>query len=122
MSASPRAGLPLNDDIVDRILAFSYSLQDLISAVLTSKAFHDVYKVRPHSIKRKIAWNMIGDALPTAIRCIRWVDNDKDAFEGGEMLENDCLEGSPIVTNEELVKLKEMADIVAELENVFSRK
>ena len=112
----------MNDDIVDRILAFSCSLQDLISAVLTSKAFHDVYKVRPHSIKRKVAWNMTGEALPTAIRCIRWSGHVKDAFEGGEMLENDCLEGSPIVTNEEVIKLKEMADVVVELKNVFSRK
>jgi hypothetical protein len=119
-SALARTGLPLNDDLVDYILSLSTSLQDLISVVLTSKAFYNVYRLRPHSIIQNMAWNIAGGAMPVALRCIRWTE--KDGIKGGEDAEKACLENNSLIANKELKRLRKMAKVVDELERQFARK
>jgi hypothetical protein len=119
-SPPARTGLPLNDDLVDYILSLSTSLQDLISTVLTSKAFYNVYRLHPHSIIRSIACNIAGGAMPVALRCIRWTK--KDGFKGGEDVERACLENNGLVTDKELKKLQRIAKAVDDLERDFSRR
>ncbi|KAF9257939.1 hypothetical protein L218DRAFT_1080639 [Marasmius fiardii PR-910] len=65
-------GLPLDDDIIDRILMFSPNFVALKNIILTAKAFHNVYKLHPKSIIRAVAYNVVGPALPQALRAIRY--------------------------------------------------
>jgi hypothetical protein len=119
-STSPRARIPVNDDILDRILAFSPTYQDLVAIVLSSKSFYNVYKLRPHSLVRKVAWNIAGDALPAALRFVRW--SSQDGYEGGETLENDGLDMEPIITKDEIIELKRWAGVAEGLEKIFSNR
>jgi len=69
-------GLPLDDDVIDRILQFLPSFSTLYSAILTSKSFYQVYKAHPRSIIRAVAYNVIGPALPQALRAIRYQEHE----------------------------------------------
>ncbi|KAK7468956.1 hypothetical protein VKT23_003455 [Stygiomarasmius scandens] len=68
-------GLPLDDDVIDRILQFLPSFSTLYSAILTSKSFYQVYKAHPRSIIRAVAYNVVGPALPQALRAIRYQEH-----------------------------------------------
>ncbi|KAF5343213.1 hypothetical protein D9758_013421 [Tetrapyrgos nigripes] len=79
--------LPLDDDIIDRILQFSPSFPTLQSAILTSKAFYNVFKAHPRSLIRAVAYNIVGPALPQALRAVRYrvpEGNDKKDDSGSE--------------------------------------
>jgi hypothetical protein len=47
MSVSTHHGLPLDDDIVDRIMTFCSTFGTLKSTILVSKAFYRVFQTRP---------------------------------------------------------------------------
>ncbi|KAF9262321.1 hypothetical protein L218DRAFT_867712 [Marasmius fiardii PR-910] len=70
--------LPLDDDIVDRILIFSPDFVTLNNIILTAKAFYNVYICHPKSITRAVAYNVVGPALPQALRAIRCPVQDQE--------------------------------------------
>ncbi|KAJ4482373.1 hypothetical protein J3R30DRAFT_3458685 [Lentinula aciculospora] len=67
-------GLPVSDDIIDRILLFLPTFSSLKATILTCKSFYQVYQTHPKSIVRAVAYNITGPALPQALECIRHRD------------------------------------------------
>ncbi|KAJ3729222.1 hypothetical protein C8R42DRAFT_157915 [Lentinula raphanica] len=67
-------GLPVSDDIIDRILLFSPTFSSLKAAILICKQFHRVFQSHPNSVVRAVAYNITGPALPQALACIRHPD------------------------------------------------
>ncbi|KAJ7596044.1 hypothetical protein C8J56DRAFT_1116448 [Mycena floridula] len=65
-------GFPIDDDIVDRILTFLTSFEDLQATILVSKSLYSIFQTRPKSIIRAVASNVIGPALPQALLAARW--------------------------------------------------
>ncbi|KAK7468941.1 hypothetical protein VKT23_003436 [Stygiomarasmius scandens] len=59
----PSDRLPLDDDVLDRILMLCPSFSTLQSALLSSKSFYRVYKAHPRSIIRAVADNVTGSGL-----------------------------------------------------------
>ncbi|KAJ7018682.1 hypothetical protein C8F04DRAFT_1150534 [Mycena alexandri] len=70
------SALPLDDDIVDRILTFCPSFKSLQCMILVSKTFHRIFQTRPKSILRAVAYNhyynIVGPAFPQALRAARY--------------------------------------------------
>ncbi|THV02987.1 hypothetical protein K435DRAFT_748382 [Dendrothele bispora CBS 962.96] len=116
-------GLPLNDDIVDRILTFLTSFSTLRSAILTSKSFYKVFQTRPKSILRAVSFNVVGPALPQALRVVRYNPPDDDSKETTyddlpqPELEDD--HEAPI-TPKESAELMEIEETARGLEDLFS--
>lgn len=122
-------GLPVDDDIVDRIFYFCASVDVLSSLALTCKAFHDVYSRHPNSITRATAYNITGPALPQAIRIIRFKSKylDSEDYDEDEPFEGDDDEIPPLestdiptITSAELRTLERVAEVAGNLENLFS--
>ncbi|KAJ7914354.1 hypothetical protein B0H13DRAFT_2002868 [Mycena leptocephala] len=72
MSMDSYNGLPLDDDIVDRIMTFCPTSGTLQSTILVCKAFHRVFQAHPKSITRGVAYNVVGPALLQALRVVRY--------------------------------------------------
>ncbi|KAJ7234352.1 hypothetical protein B0H12DRAFT_1327689 [Mycena haematopus] len=75
MSLSMSSGhFALDYDIVDRIMTFCSTLDTLRSTVLVSKVFYRVLQTHPgpKSIMRAVAYNIVGPALPQALRVVRY--------------------------------------------------
>ncbi|KAJ7641275.1 hypothetical protein FB45DRAFT_899834 [Roridomyces roridus] len=122
--SSPRPGaLTLGNDVVDRIMTFCPDFGTLHKVALVSKEFLNVYRNHPKSITRAVAYNIVGPALPAAIRLIRYplddhVSTDTDPVD----VATACPEGqnASTLTGEEQCRLLENAAIVQALEDVFS--
>ncbi|KAK7045456.1 hypothetical protein VNI00_007709 [Paramarasmius palmivorus] len=120
-------GLPLADDIIDRILLFLPDFATLRSTILASKSFHNVFKTHPNSILRAVAYNITGPALPQALRCIRYHVSDPDDSETEDEeemgtvtnTEHETEERAPIKSGE-THQLVRNAKIVKDFENIFS--
>ncbi|KAJ7158967.1 hypothetical protein C8R43DRAFT_357122 [Mycena crocata] len=65
-------GLPLADDILDRFFTFCPNFPTLRSMILVSKDWHRVFETHPKSIVREVVCNIVGPALPQALRVIRY--------------------------------------------------
>ncbi|KAJ7645156.1 hypothetical protein DFH06DRAFT_1301165 [Mycena polygramma] len=63
--------LPLDDDLIDRILGFCPEFDTLLAMLLTCKAIYSVFSARPRSITRAVAHNVAGPALTDAVRVLR---------------------------------------------------
>ncbi|KAJ7898993.1 hypothetical protein B0H13DRAFT_2664456 [Mycena leptocephala] len=122
---------PLDDDIVDRIMTFCPTFATLQSAILVSKAFHSVFQSHPKSITRAVAYNVIGPALPQALRVVRYPYYDDDGDRRPPVQAKDldpthmaatCPEehSAIVVTAEEKDKLQENSKVVDALENIYS--
>lgn len=114
--------LPLDDDIVDRILTFLPDFSTLGATILASKHIYNVFKIHPNSIIRAVAYNITGPALPQAIRLLRYTpppESNAPAPVHKTWLETDPV--SPI-TNLEAQSLVKNATVVAALENLFSSR
>ncbi|KAJ7752383.1 hypothetical protein B0H16DRAFT_1317503 [Mycena metata] len=122
------SALPLDDDIVDRIMTFCPSFEALQSTILVSKAFYCVFQTHPKSITRAVAYNIVGPALPQALRVVRYEYHDDDDLfrKAADLSPNELAEKCPedhtpsIITAEEKRKLQENSKIVDELEDVYS--
>ncbi|KAJ7501050.1 hypothetical protein B0H11DRAFT_753797 [Mycena galericulata] len=64
--------LTLDDDILDRILTFCSTFASLQASILVSKVFHRVFQSHPKSITCAVAYNVVGPALPQALRVVRY--------------------------------------------------
>ncbi|KAF5343246.1 hypothetical protein D9758_013412 [Tetrapyrgos nigripes] len=115
--------LPLDDDVLDRILTFSPSFETLSSVILTSKVFYNVFSQRSKSIVRAVAHNVVGPALPQALRVIRYqlpgTDDQYKVYDDLPGPESDEALEVPI-TPAEAHGLAENASVVAFLENLYS--
>ncbi|KAJ7249142.1 hypothetical protein B0H12DRAFT_708466 [Mycena haematopus] len=123
------SALPLDDDIVDRIFTFCPTFGTLQSLMLVSKAFYSIYQTHPKSVTRSVAYNIVGPALPQALRVLRY---PYDAPDGGgpggrqrddpDTLATDCPEEhSPsVITATEKEQLQEDSTVITALEDVYS--
>ncbi|KAI3605335.1 hypothetical protein WG66_013039 [Moniliophthora roreri] len=119
--------LPLDDDIIVRVLRFSPDFATLRAAILTSQSFHNVFKTHLKPILRAVAYNVTGPALPQALRCIRYqlpdTDNsdteNEDPAIGNPVTQHETDERAPI-TKEETYGLVKNANIIRDFENLFS--
>jgi hypothetical protein len=111
--------LPLDDDIIDRILTFLPDFSALRATILASKQFHTVFKTHPNSIIRAVAYNITGPALPQAMRVIRHPSHSESTPSSTPWAESHPI--SPI-TGEEARNLTANAAIVSSLEDLFSSR
>lgn len=123
MQALP--GLPLPNDIVDRILSFCPDVPTLSSAILTSKSFYHIFQARPQSILRAVAYNEVGPALPQALRFIRTKLAKEDAEEDESDAEPwtipDETNNILLISAAELRSLSSCVSITQALEDLFSQ-
>ncbi|KAJ7113176.1 hypothetical protein C8R44DRAFT_235983 [Mycena epipterygia] len=115
------SALPLDDDIVDRIMTFSPTFSSLKATILVSKAFYRVYQTHPKSITRAVAYNVVGPALPQALRFLRF---PFPKFTDGHPLPDPvaCPEDhiASAITAEEKGTLQRNSRVVARLEDIYS--
>ncbi|KAJ7678652.1 hypothetical protein B0H17DRAFT_1334094 [Mycena rosella] len=115
------SALPLDDDIVDRVMTFCPSFSCLQATILVSKAFYRVFQTHPKAITRAVAYNIVGPGLPQALRVLRYPPYngpDADAIEMAEACREE--HGASVITAEEKQKLRENAEIVGKLEDIYS--
>jgi hypothetical protein len=103
----------LPSDILDRVLSFISDFKTLQTVLITSRALYDVFQAHPHSIVRAVAHNVVGPALPQALRVIRCDGNTLDV-----VLEDNVL--SQAITPGEAQLLSQFSTTVNDLENIFS--
>ncbi|KAJ7791634.1 hypothetical protein B0H14DRAFT_2934859 [Mycena olivaceomarginata] len=65
------SAFPLDDDIVAHIMTFCSTFGSLHSATLVCHTFHRVFSAHPKSITYAVAYNIVGPALPQALRLLR---------------------------------------------------
>ena len=112
----------LNVDLLDRIFTSLIDFQSLASLLLTSKSIYSVYSARPSSIKRAVAYNVVGPALPHAVRFIRCDRVEMKQIPVEELLGEDELETNPSLTSADIRKLIKITEQAQELEDIFSRR
>ncbi|KII92860.1 hypothetical protein PLICRDRAFT_487724 [Plicaturopsis crispa FD-325 SS-3] len=88
------SSFPLDDDVIDRILASLPDHETLFSMVRTCKAVYSVYKTHPKSITRSVCKNIVGPALPQAL--LAACRYHHDIFGASLPEEKDELETGPI--------------------------
>ncbi|KAJ7723715.1 hypothetical protein B0H14DRAFT_3519869 [Mycena olivaceomarginata] len=71
----------LPSDIVDQLLAASPDFDALNASIRVSKAWCEAYEAHPTSIALAVARNMVGEALPQAVRFLRYPYPKKDDNE-----------------------------------------
>ncbi|KAJ7167848.1 hypothetical protein C8R46DRAFT_1094327 [Mycena filopes] len=104
---------PLPNDILDQILQCTSAFKTLYAAVRVSKTWHRVFQTHPKSIVRSVAENVVGPALPDAVRVLRYsMDNSRKC--GREEID--------AFTKEDCLRLSENAGVVKRLEVAFSLK
>ncbi|KAF8128486.1 hypothetical protein K438DRAFT_2032714 [Mycena galopus ATCC 62051] len=120
------SALPLDDDIMDHIMAFCPTFGTLHAMLLVSKAFYRVYQTHSKSLTLAVAYNVVGPALPQALRVIRY---PYGAPDGGDRLKDDpeemateCPEGDSLgmIMPEEKEQLQENAKVISALEAIYS--
>ncbi|KAJ7161544.1 hypothetical protein C8R46DRAFT_350922 [Mycena filopes] len=130
------SALPLDDDIVDRIMTFCPTFTALQSTILVSKAFYNVFQTHPKSITRAVAYNIVGPALPQALRLVRYdmPDDDEDAdlsdgihlSKAADLTPDEVAEKCPedhapsVITAAEKSLLQAHSRVVDELEDIYS--
>ncbi|KAL1744596.1 hypothetical protein HDZ31DRAFT_38350, partial [Schizophyllum fasciatum] len=63
---------PLDDDVIQQILCWLPDFSSLKIAVVSCKAFHRVWSIYPIQIEHAVATNIVGSALPQALRLARY--------------------------------------------------
>ncbi|KAF8209525.1 hypothetical protein K438DRAFT_1811206 [Mycena galopus ATCC 62051] len=122
MPAPSRPGLPVDDDIVDRIMTFCPTFSTLRSTILVSKAFYRVFQTRPNSITRAVAYNIVGPALPQALRVLKYPYDKYAALDSNpaEMAAACPEEHDPVIAAEDEEALSQNSQVIAELEDIYS--
>ncbi|KAJ6555350.1 hypothetical protein DFH09DRAFT_1165238 [Mycena vulgaris] len=135
-------GATLPSDILSHFLAASPSFDTLHAAVGVCKTWHGVFAAHPRSIMLSVARNMVGPALPQAVRVLRYpypekTPNDwgtREEEEEGEAEDSSATEDDTEdeddapkesddigdLSPEERMRLQKNAAIVNQLEDIFS--
>ncbi|KAJ6505363.1 hypothetical protein C8R45DRAFT_972466 [Mycena sanguinolenta] len=113
---------PLPDDILGQIMTFCPNFETLQALILVSKAFHRVFHTHPKSITYKVARNVVGPALPQALRVVRYPYSGYSPANDPSVMATACPEDSniTILTAAEKTKLEENSLVVEKLEDVYS--
>ncbi|KAJ7135218.1 hypothetical protein C8R43DRAFT_1132762 [Mycena crocata] len=109
---------PLGDDIVDRIMTFCPTFGTLQAMVSASKDFRRIFDTHPKSITCAVTYNIIGPALPQALRVIRYpyarlhggIANDESVRSDDEYASSDE-EGKDLVASEDLKQFEDIFDV-----------
>ncbi|KAK1235944.1 hypothetical protein PQX77_000811 [Marasmius sp. AFHP31] len=107
-------GLLLDDDTINHMLTFLPDFDSLKATILATRLFYNVYKAHPNSIRRAVAANVVGRALPEALRVVR----DRGPYDIEPKHEGEADES--FITNKEIPELVENARKFRVLEDVFS--
>lgn len=110
----------LEPDIVKCILTWIPDFESLTSVVLTSKAIYDVYRAHSALAHRGVANNLLGPALPHALRYIRCNRNCLENRPVREFLAENQLQNSYPLSNDDIRGLAKIASQIQELEDIFS--
>ncbi|KAF8840278.1 hypothetical protein BDN67DRAFT_981179 [Paxillus ammoniavirescens] len=110
----------VNADIVDRILTSLPDFPALTSTILTCRAVYTVYLAHPASIQREVACNLVGDALPEAIRYVRCKNANTILMPPNQLLGKDEFTKNPTLTKGEICQLISLSKYAKEVEDVFS--
>ena len=105
----------LPPDVIDHVLLHLPDFETLAAVLCTSRVFYSVFDVHPHSIAQSIAWNVVGSALPQAIRVVLAQDGRSLPDEPSVLTEH-------TLTRDECQQLQDNAAIVCKYENLFSLK
>ncbi|TRM64659.1 hypothetical protein BD626DRAFT_489444 [Schizophyllum amplum] len=66
-----RSSIPLDDDSIQLVLCYLPDFSSLQSALLSCRAIYRVWRAYPVQIEYAIAANIVGGALPQALRLTR---------------------------------------------------
>ncbi|KAJ7738238.1 hypothetical protein DFH07DRAFT_841194 [Mycena maculata] len=124
MAMRSYSGLALDDDILDRIMTFCPTFGTLQSTVLVSKSFYRIFQTHPKSITRAVAYNIVGPALPQALRVIQYpypAHHAADTLDALRMA-TECPEdhAPSVITADEKAMLQGNSKVVAALEDIYS--
>ncbi|KAJ7800929.1 hypothetical protein B0H14DRAFT_3885345 [Mycena olivaceomarginata] len=113
---------PLDDDILDRIMSFCPTFGTLQATILVSKAFHRVFQAHPKSITRSVAYNIVGPALPQALRVVRYPYDGYTSDGDPSTMAETCPEDHDptVITAAEKTTLEENSRVIAVLEDIYS--
>lgn len=110
----------VNVDLVECVLRFLPDFQCLASTILTSKTMYNVFQQHPHSVVRSVAYNLVGPALPQALRFVRCQNAQLYSKSVDELLGEDDIQKNPVLSREDITSLVAISTAVQELENLFS--
>ncbi|KAG1804713.1 uncharacterized protein HD556DRAFT_1325702 [Suillus plorans] len=110
----------VNADLVECFLRFLPDFQCLASTILTSKAIYNVFQQHPRSVVRSVAYNLIGPALPQALRFVRCKNAQLYYKPVDELLGEDDIQKNPVLSSEDITSLVGISTSVQELESLFS--
>ncbi|KAG1750068.1 hypothetical protein EDB19DRAFT_1677713 [Suillus lakei] len=109
-----------NADLVECVLTSLPDFHCLASTILTSKAIHNVFQQHPRSVVRSVAYNLVGPALPQALRVVRCQNAQLYYKPVGELLGEDDIQKNPVLSSEDITSLVAISTSVQELESLFS--
>ncbi|OJA17762.1 hypothetical protein AZE42_04860 [Rhizopogon vesiculosus] len=109
-----------NADLVACVLTSLPDFHCLASAILTSRAVYNIFRQHPHSIVRAVAYNLVGPALPQALRFVRCQNAQLYSRPVDELLGDDDIENNPAFSRRDIRSLVAVSNTVQELENLFS--
>ncbi|KAJ7825569.1 hypothetical protein B0H14DRAFT_2517835 [Mycena olivaceomarginata] len=110
-------------------MTLCHTFETLQSLILVSTAFHRVFESHRKSITWAVAYNVVGPALPQAVRVARYPYHDRKANNGWAIEHRDpdlmaavCPEedGTTIITTQDMLKLAENAKVISALEDIYS--
>jgi hypothetical protein len=116
---SSRGRFPLDDDAIYRILRCLSDHGSLQSSILACKSFHEVFQAHPKSILRAVARNITGSALPQALTLAR-SQLSPERVDRKTAIADVIKVDETIITFDEVRLLEANADVVWELEDLFS--
>ncbi|KAG2126739.1 hypothetical protein BD769DRAFT_1461894 [Suillus cothurnatus] len=109
-----------NADLVECALRFLPDFQCLLSTILTSKTIYNVFQQHPRSVVRSVAYNLVGPALPQALRFVRCQNAQLYSKPVGELLGEDDIQKNPVLSNQDITSLVAISTSSRELESLFS--
>ncbi|KDQ62629.1 hypothetical protein JAAARDRAFT_30543 [Jaapia argillacea MUCL 33604] len=114
---------PLDDDLVDRILTVMPDFSTLRSAIMISKAVHQVFQRHPNSIIRAVAQNIVGPSFPQALRVARLQQRPSAQYTREFTLDElpaEEIAQNVVLTPTDARLLAKNAPVVHELEDLYS--
>ncbi|KAJ6464546.1 hypothetical protein C8R45DRAFT_1024371, partial [Mycena sanguinolenta] len=154
MAAGPSMGLcgvTMPNEVLGHVLASSPDFDTLHASLAVCSTWNRAFETQPASILQSVARDVVGPALPQAVRFIRypypekiqndWVQEDDEGEADSEAAEDDSDEEGPVkakakvpkpkmpenttigkLTPEERMRLQKNTGTVAKLEELFSLK
>ncbi|KAG0703764.1 hypothetical protein DFH29DRAFT_416855 [Suillus ampliporus] len=104
-SVQPMGSSFADTDLVACVLTSLPDFDCLVSAILTSKSIYNVFEQHPHSIVRSVAYNLVGPALPQALRLVRCHNAKIRSKPIGELLGEDDIRKNPVFSLKDITSL-----------------